>query len=71
MSALSFSLSRGVDGFQISDFTIGTSAPGAGDFELRIDLTTNTPTRLDVIKALEAFERAIESGAIFSTSPKL
>lgn len=71
MASLSLSIARGADGFKISDITVGTSAPGADDFELRIDLTTNSPTRLDVQKALEAFERALASGAIFTDKPVL
>ena len=72
MAAVSFSIKRGKDGFKISDFTIGTLAPNADDFEVRINLTDANSvnvTRKDVIIALEAFERAIESGAIFSNKP--
>jgi hypothetical protein len=61
MTSLSYSLSRGA----LDDpdkITVGTSAPGSGDFELRVNLTTNTPTRADIILALEAFTRRLEDG---------
>jgi hypothetical protein len=63
MLAISLSLSRGVDGFKISDFTVGASAPGAGDIEVRYNVTdTNGKvlTKKDVILALKAFERATD-----------
>jgi hypothetical protein len=66
MAAVSLSVSRGVDGFKISDVTIGTSAPGSGDIELRFNLTdTNSVnlTREDVIvRAFQAFKMAIIQG---------
>ena len=74
MTAVSLSISRGVDGFKVSDFTVGTSAPGAGDIELRFNLTdTNSAalTRKDVFKALEAFELALNSGPLITNAPPL
>lgn len=74
MASVSFSIKRGVDGFQIKDFTIGTLATNADDFEVRINLAdanSVATTRLDVQKALQAFERALASGAIFSNKPPL
>lgn len=77
MTAVSLSISRGVDGFKISDFTVGTSAPGAGDIELRFQLLdTNSKPLLekDVILACEAFIRALLTGGnnVFVTnSPPL
>lgn len=65
MAAVSFSISRGQAGSQISDFTVGTSAPGSGDIELRVNTTdTNAKnlTRQDVVLALKGFIRAIEQG---------
>jgi hypothetical protein len=66
MTAVSLSVNRGVDGFQIKDVTIGTSAPGTGDIELRFNLTdTNSVnlTREDVIvRAMNAFRTAILQG---------
>lgn len=66
---LSISISLGAEGFKHNDFTIGTSAPGAGDFELRINATSNGNTikKIDILKALEAFERVIESNGVFTT----
>lgn len=63
MAAISFSIKRGVDGFKISDFTYGTLAPNANDFELRYNTTDSNAaavTKLDIIKALEAFRRNLE-----------
>lgn len=65
MTAVSFSISRGVSGTKMNDITVGTSAPGAGDIELRYNLTdTNSVniTRENIKIALKAFERAIVSG---------
>lgn len=67
-------INRGKDGFKISDFTTGTSTSAASDIELRIadvDGQGVAMTRQDVQKALEAFERLLASGPIFSTFPKL
>jgi hypothetical protein len=49
------SLKRGVEGTKYSDFTTGTSAT-TDQFEFRV-LDGVTPTRVECIKALEAFER--------------
>lgn len=50
------SLTRGLDGSKMSDFTTGTSSAATDLFELRI-LDGVTPTRVEVIKALKGFER--------------
>jgi hypothetical protein len=50
------SLNRGEEGSLMSDFTTGTSSTTTDLFELRITDGV-TPTRVEVIKALEAFER--------------
>lgn len=77
MTAVSLSISRGTDGMKISDFTVGTSAPGTADVELRFNLTdTNSKalTEKDVILACKAFIRALEWGGnnVFITnSPPL
>lgn len=34
MTAVSLSVNRGVDGFTVSDITIGSTAPAAGDIQL-------------------------------------
>lgn len=65
MAAISLSLAHGVSGFNISDFTVGTLAPGADDFEVRLNTTdTNSKniSRLEMVLALEAFIRALQMG---------
>ena len=66
MTAVSLSVNRGVDGFQISDVTVGSSAPGTGDIELRwnlVDQAGGTLTREDIlIRAFRAFYNAIYQG---------
>jgi len=72
--ATSFSILNGFDGFRPSDITVGASAPGTGDIELRLNATDgagNTITRKGVIIALYAFIRALESGAVISNAPPL
>jgi hypothetical protein len=67
MASLSISISRGSAGVKISDYTTGTLMPGAGDVELRMNVTdTNgkAVTRLDVITALDMFTRQIENGKL-------
>lgn len=80
MAAISFSIKRGKDGFVISDFTVGTLAPNADDFELRYNTTDANAaavTKLDIIKALEAFRRKLEmveqspAGTFVVTAPPL
>jgi hypothetical protein len=74
MAGISLSLSRGVEGFKLSDFTVGTSTPGTGDIELRYNTTdTNSKnlTRKDVILACKAFIRALEEGKLITTTPIL
>lgn len=75
MTAVSLSISRGQNGLRISDFTVGTSAPGAGDVELRYNLLdTNSAalTRKDILIALEAFQRALSAGGnIVTNAPPL
>jgi hypothetical protein len=65
MAAISLSMSHGAFGNDISDFTVGTLAPNAGDFEVRLNTTdTNSKniSRYDMIVALRAFIRALEQG---------
>lgn len=54
------SLKRGVEGTKYSDFTTGTASAATDLFELRI-LDGVTPTKTEVLKALEAFERFFEN----------
>ena len=65
MTAVSFSINRGVSGTTMTDITVGTSAPGAGDIELRyniLDTNSKNLNREDIYMALKAFQRAIEQG---------
>lgn len=65
MSSVSISMAQGKSGMLMSDFTIGTSAPGAGDVEVRFNNTdTNSHNILDheVVIMLRAIIRQIENG---------
>lgn len=50
------SLNRGESGFAGVDFTTGTSSAASDGIELRV-LDGASLTKMDVIKAIEAFER--------------
>jgi hypothetical protein len=60
MSSHYVSFARGVEGTKYSDFNTGTSSTATDLFELRI-LDGVTPTKVEVNKALEAFERFFEN----------
>lgn len=65
MTAVSFSMSRGVDGFKMTDVTVGTSAPGAGDVELRfnvLDTNSKNMNDKDLYMILMAFQRWLFTG---------
>ena len=63
MASVSYSLAVG-DDYQPDEITVGTSAPGAGAVEVRIDLTKIT-TRLQVSLIMEAIQRRIDAvGAV-------
>jgi len=66
---LSISIALGVEGYRPADFTIGTNAPASGDFEFRVNAVSNgkTVTRRDMIRALDAIRRVIESNGVFTT----
>jgi hypothetical protein len=53
-------LHRGVEGSKYSDFLTGTSSTSTALFEVRI-LDGVTPTKTEVNKAMEAFERFFEN----------
>lgn len=53
-------LTRGKEGTKYSDFTVGTSSAGTALFEFRV-LDGVTPKKVEVLKALEAFERFFEN----------
>jgi hypothetical protein len=54
------SLGRGEEGSLYSDFTTGTSSAATDLFEFRV-LDGVTPTKVEVFKALEAFERFFQN----------
>jgi hypothetical protein len=61
------SINRGVEGFKASDFTTGTGSTAGDAVELRV-LDGASLTRLDVVKALEAFERFFENAKLVSAA---
>jgi hypothetical protein len=74
MAGVSLSINRGVDGFKINDFTVGTAAPATADIELRYNVTdTNGKnlTRKDIILACQAFIRTLEQGQLVTNTPIL
>jgi hypothetical protein len=74
MAAISWTFNRGTEGFKFSDFTTGTNAPSAGDFELRYNTTdaqSKNVTRKDVILFLQASIRQLEQGQLLTTAPPL
>lgn len=65
MAAISLSMAHGVEGMRTSDFTVGTLAPNAGDFEVRLntsDTNSKNISHFEMIRALRAFIRALEQG---------
>ena len=56
---------------QLNAVTIGTAAPTSGqDFEFRVaatDQNGNVVTRIEMRKALLAFERVVESNALYTS----
>lgn len=75
MAGISISISHGVEGTAPSDFTVGTSTPGAGDIEVRwntTDTNSNTLTKKDVVLGLMALIRAVEDEQVpITNSPPL
>lgn len=53
-------ITRGLEGLKAVDFTTGTSSASTALFELRI-LDGVTPKKVEVLKALKAFERFFEN----------
>lgn len=70
MAALSISMARGTEGFKKDDFTVGTSAPGAGAVEVRI-ADDSLLTRHQVILHLKAITRALEQRDIVAVQPPI
>jgi hypothetical protein len=61
------SLNRGIGGFKSSDFTTGTSSAATDGIELRI-LDGAGLSKMDVITALEAFERFFDNAKLVSAA---
>lgn len=62
MAAISIATSRGLAGVKLSDFTVGTSAPGTGDFEFRYNTTDTNGANVkkkDLVLALKAIIRLL------------
>ena len=57
------SLARGLTGELYSDFTTGTTESATNLFSFSV-LDGVTPTKVEVIKALEAFERYFENAEL-------
>jgi hypothetical protein len=69
MTAVSFSMSRGVGGFKMSDVTVGTSAPGSGDVEFRFNVTDTNGKNFndeDLYNIIKAFQRWLLTGGTTS-----
>jgi hypothetical protein len=64
MTAVSFQMQRGVDGFKMSDVTVGSAAPTSQDFEFRfqvLDAQSKNINDLDLVKVLKVFIRWVET----------
>lgn len=65
MAAISLSIPHGKAGMTMSDFTVGTLAPNAGDMEVRLNTTdTNSKniSHLEMVIAVRMFLRVLENG---------
>lgn len=72
MAALSVSAAHGAISMKMSDYTAGTSAPGAGDVEVRWNTTdTNGKNVLshEVVITLRNIIRFLEQGRMSATNP--
>jgi hypothetical protein len=67
MSSHYVSLNRGEEGFTLTDFNSGSSSTATDLFELRI-LDGVTPTKVEVHKAINAFERFFENAGLVATA---
>lgn len=61
-----FAYNRGLVDLGPDQVTEGTSSSASSDFELRV-LSTNNPTVLDIVQALEAIARYLEDGRFTAT----
>ena len=69
MASVSISLAHGASGMLMSNFTVGTLAPNAGDVEVRFNnQDTNNANILDheIVIMLRAIIRQIENGGASS-----
>lgn len=65
MTAFSLSIARGASGMKMSDFTVGTLTPNAGDVEVRCnntDTNSHNISDFDIVIMLRAIIRQIENG---------
>lgn len=67
MASHFISLARGEEGNASSDFTTGTSSSATDQFEFRI-LDGVTPSKVEVVKALEAIERYLLNSQLASAA---
>jgi hypothetical protein len=72
MTAVNIYFSRGTDDNKSANFTVGTSGPAGGDFELRYNLLDGSSvavTKKDLVKYMKAMIKHINEGkAFFSTA---
>jgi hypothetical protein len=67
MTAVSFIMNRGVDGFKMSDVTVAANAPASGDVELRfnvLDANGKNMNDKDLVRIILAFQRWINTNGI-------
>jgi hypothetical protein len=65
MAAVSIAIAHGALGTKMSDYTIGTSAPGAGDVEVRFNTTDTNSKNIshhEVVVKLKEIIRQLETG---------
>lgn len=75
MASISISIAKGAFQLQPGSYTVGTLAPGAGDFEFRWNQTdagglgapANSITRLDAVRALYGIIEQLESSTFTFT----
>lgn len=63
MTQYFYSINKGQADGQTGNVLVATSAPSA-DFYLQVDATTNTPTRKDLLLAIESFRNYILGGGV-------
>jgi hypothetical protein len=71
MTAVSFQMQRGVDGFKMSDVTVGAAAPTSLDFEFRyqvLDANSKNMNDWDIVRAIKAMIRWLETNGTTATA---